>query len=311
MTIEYKVLWVEDDKSWYETTEELFSDSLDELGFKLISKRCENIDEVKLEIEENGLKDYDLLLVDYTLKNSDSGDKIIELIRGIKDEPILTDVLFYSSAVEKVRDSMHELGLEGVYIADRKYIETKFDLVVNTTIKKIQDVNSMRGLIMAETSELDNLMSSIVANFINKDTEQSNALVEYIFEKVEEFINISNDKFKQFKEEKDIHGLIKSSLFHSMIKAKSIQKLVNLLNNDQFSSFKKFVQNYNSNVISVRNNFAHVKEETDKSTGKKKLVSLINGSDIEFTNENCINIRKNLVEYSKSLSELYESVHTA
>ena len=94
MRLEYRILWVEDNKSWYETTKELFTDALDELGFKLVSKKCENIDEVKAETAKNWLKEYDLLLVDFTLKNSESGDKIIEFIRGIQDQPILTDIIF-------------------------------------------------------------------------------------------------------------------------------------------------------------------------------------------------------------------------
>lgn len=308
MTIEYKVLWVEDDNSWYETTKELFSDSLDDLGFKFVSKRCKNIDEVKEEVDANGLKDYDLLLVDYTLKNSDSGDRIIEFIRGIKNDPILTDVLFYSSAVEKVRESMHTLGLEGVYIADRKEIETKFDLVVHTTIKKIQDVNSMRGLIMAETSELDDIMLTIVENFINKGTDHSTVLTDYVFEKVQEFISTSEEKFKQLQESGSIIELIRSPLFHTMIRAKTIQKIVKLLDNSDFADLKLFTNSYDKDVMSVRNNFAHVKEEIDKETGTKILVSHINGKNIEFTNESCIDIRKVLIQYSERLSSLSQVI---
>ncbi len=101
MNIEYKILWVEDDKSWYGTTLELFSDIVADLGFKLESKKCENIDEVKEEISLNNLKEYDMLLVDFTLKNSASGDKIIEFIRSIKDEPILNRCSFLFKCCRK------------------------------------------------------------------------------------------------------------------------------------------------------------------------------------------------------------------
>lgn len=38
MRLEYRILWVEDNRSWYATTEELFSGTLEELGFKLVPK---------------------------------------------------------------------------------------------------------------------------------------------------------------------------------------------------------------------------------------------------------------------------------
>ena len=107
MRIEYRLLWVEDDTSWYKTTKELFEDTLDDLGFKMTVERCKSFDEVKAEAELNGLKSYDLLLIDYNLKGSPNGDEVINFVRGDTSNPILTDVLFYSSAVESVRESMH------------------------------------------------------------------------------------------------------------------------------------------------------------------------------------------------------------
>ena len=188
MRIDYKILWVEDEKSWYKTTFELFRDYLEELGFILDSKRCENIDEVKAEIAINQLKEYDLLLVDFTLKNSDSGDKIIEFIRNINDVPILTDVLFYSSAIENVRDSMKNLGLEGVYTADRKDIENKFELVVNTTIKKVQEINTMRGLILAAESDLAERMFDIIESTIKNNNKFGSLIHDYVFKVCEESV---------------------------------------------------------------------------------------------------------------------------
>jgi len=299
MRIEYKILWVEDDKSWYNTTKELFSETLDDLGFKLISKRCESIDEVKKEVEENNLEEYDLLLVDFTLKNSDTGDIIIDFLRGIKDEPILTDVLFYSSAVENVRESMTKLGLEGVYTADRKEIETKFERVVNTTIKKVQEVNNMRGLIMAETSDLDELMYEIIETMLNSDISEN--LTTYIQKEIEATLA----KISKITLDEDttlIDKMGDSRVFTSFHRAKGINKIYKL----KKIGIDRFFEVYNRDIISTRNLFAHVKESYE--SGEKVLISTSTGDKEVFNEERCIKIRQSLIEYRGILEKIKETI---
>lgn len=301
MRIEYKILWVEDDKSWYGTTLELFTEILDDLGFKLESKKCENIDDVKAEISLNKLKEYDMLLVDYTLKNSDSGDKIIEFIRSIKDDPILTDVLFYSSAVENVRDSMRQLGLEGVYTADRKDIENKFELVLNTTVKKIQEVNPMRGLIMAETSDLDELMLTIITKVLNIGLIES--YIEYINKEIKSTLDkttrdIASIDLTIFQKIND------TKMFTSFHRAKSINKLYKEKN----IGIDKFFESYNKEVISIRNNFAHVKQSIEN--GEKVLISHVTGKKEVFNDKRCVEIRKSLIYYREVLEKISSDLAT-
>jgi hypothetical protein len=299
MRIEYKILWVEDDQSWYDTTKELFTETLDDLGFKLISKRCESIEEVKTEVKDNNLEEYDLLLVDFTLKNSDTGDIIIDFLRKIKDEPILTDVLFYSSAVENVRDSMSKLGLEGVYTADRKEIESKFEQVVNTTIKKVQEVNNMRGLIMAETSDLDELMYEIIE--IMLDSDISKKLTTYIQKEIEATLN-KISKITLNKETALIEKMSDSRVFTSFHRAKGINQIYKL----KKIGIDKFFEVYNRDIISTRNLFAHVKESYEGS--QKVLISSATGKKEVFDEKRCINIRQSLIKYREVLEKIKDTV---
>ena len=300
MRLEYNILWVEDDSSWYETTLQLFKDTLEELGFKLIAKQCKGFDEVKSEIEENYLKDYDLFLVDFTLKGSESGDKIIEFIRQLKEQPILTDVLFYSSAVENVRDSMHELGLEGVYTSDRKDIDTRFELVVSTKIKKIQEVNTMRGLIMAETSDIDSLMLDIADLLLqSKHSEQIGDYITVEMTKTIEF-NSSLITAPNGIREKILDGRI----FTSSHKAKAINKLCKL---DKSIGIERFYDTFDREVMSPRNIFAHVKET--KVNGMRVLKSA-NGKEEIFDEQRCIEIRKTLIRYKDILEQIKTQIQS-
>lgn len=294
MKIEYNILWVEDEDSWYNTTKELFSDTLEDLGFKLVPKQCKTFDEVKKEIDRNCLKEYDLLLVDFTLKGSESGEKIIEFIRSFKDKPILTDVLFYSSAVENVRISMKELGLEGVFTSDRKDVETKFEQVVNTSIKKIQEVNNMRGLIMAETSDLDEIMLEITEILLKSEISQE--IQSYIEEKIIETITsistiAKNPEIEIFTKTSD------TRIFTSIHKASVVNKLHKL----KGIGVPQFFDLYNKEILSPRNIFAHVKETTIE--GEKVLQSKTGKKEV-FNEARCIEIRKSLIRYR----ELLESI---
>lgn len=297
MRIEYKILWVEDVKSWYKDNFELAEEYLEDLGFKLTAKLCKNFDEVKQEYDRNKLKEYDLLLVDFTLAGSPNGDEIINFIRNQKNNPILTDVIFYSNDIQAVRDSIKKFELEGVYTSHRTDFTTKFELVVDTTIKKVQEVNSMRGLIMAETSDLDELMLTIIQKLLNSDL--SDSFEVYIKNEID--YSLSNVSKKTLATDITISEKINDSrIFTSFHRAKCINKLYK----EKKIGMDKFFDSYNSEVLSTRNTFAHVKESFEN--GEKVLISHITGKKEIFNEERCIEIRQTLIKYR----DILEGIHT-
>ncbi len=294
MKIKYHILWVEDEPSWYETTLQLFKETLADDGFELISERKDNIQQIRELIAQDGLKKFDMLIIDFTLKDSEKGDYIIKLI---SENDIYTDVLFYSSAPDKVKESMFKNGLEGVYTADRKDIEVKFNAVFKTTIKKIQEINAMRGLIMGETSELDveieDLVMLLVERYNKSDEDLRQIINEKVFLKLES--NVKNfwtnyDTFKNYFPK--IDAVKKWEILRDLLKP---LKSTN-------SDIKTFLENnktYQDQVITIRNQFAHVKP-VDKNgvlvlEGKEKIV---------FTDEICVQIRKDLIAHKQYLEEL-------
>jgi hypothetical protein len=296
MKINYQILWVEDDPSWYNTTLELLKNTLEEEGFELISERKSNIDEIRTMVANDGLQKYDMLLVDFTLKNSDSGDEIIKYIR---DNDVFTDILFYSSAIQNVTDSMHKYGLEGVYIADRKEIETKFEVVFKTTIKKIQEVNAIRGLIVGETSELDVEIEKLILILIKKQAkseEDLKAIIkEKVFDKLENRVNSFWKKYDNFDNHfHKIDALIKWEILRDLLKPlKTQQKIVDFLENNK---------TYQTEVIAIRNQFAHAKAE--ENGNKWLLKGQFGKEDFEFDEAKCIEIRKKLIAHRKNIAVL-------
>lgn len=159
MKLNYYILWVEDNDSWFKDTSELFEMTINDYGFQAIIDRKTTLKAVEEEIAKNNLKKYDILLIDFNLKDSPNGDSIIELLRG---KEIYTDIVFYSSDKGLIIDAINKHHFEGVYHSDRNELEDKFEKVFKTTIKKIEEINSMRGLIVGETSELDSIIDELL-----------------------------------------------------------------------------------------------------------------------------------------------------
>jgi len=309
MRIDYNILWVEDEEAWYDTTKELFAGTLDDNGFELKSERCNNLEEVQSLAEIDGLKKYDILLIDFNLKDSTTGDEIIKLVR---DNSIYTDVLFYSSAVDNVNESMRKHGLEGVYVADRKDIETKFEAIFNTTIKKVQEINSMRGLIVGETSELDVLIEDLTIhisnNILGLKKEDHDKIIEGIVDKMKK----APDFFVKQCEEHGfcdyfhrIEALKKWEIFRDLLKKlKEIDKY-----KEGVISFLEKNKTYQNEVIGLRNIFAHSKSE--EKGGKSILKAQLGKEDYEYDDQKFVEIRKSLKEHRNNFSELFKVLEIA
>ena len=67
-------------------------------------------------------------------------------------------------------------------------------------------------------------------------------------------------------------------------------------------SFLDSNKTYQSQVIDIRNKFAHAKAIEDK--GVLKLKGQIEGQDFEFTEESCVEIRRNLINHKRNIETL-------
>ena len=181
MRIEYKILWFEDNIQWYNSMFPTIDEFLEERGFEL---KCDReSDDSKLD-DLLYRKGFDLILMDYNLAGV-KGDTLIEKIR---DHKFYTEIVFYAQNGETVvRRIMREKAADGVYCSGRDFMEfeDKVTKVINTTIKKVEDLNNMRGLVMAEVSDLDQKMLSIIRNYYDCLSEQEkNDFMDYIKKKV-------------------------------------------------------------------------------------------------------------------------------
>lgn len=311
MRIDYRVLWFEDNASSYSTKKAFVKDIVEDFGFNFVEPRNE-VDGSNIETIPYSM--YDLIIADMSLANGSTGIKLMDAIRK---KSVFTEVLFYSSNGEKaVREELAKYDIDGAYCSgrDNDDFEYKVREVIYTLIKKTQDLNSLRGLVMAETSELDKKMEDIsYYYFVQNKSEESDILFDEILTKVEgEYRqnlqrSTSCDKKCTHKiRKKSIEEIINSLAFDSSRKARTLNKIIERIG----FSIKKygietpFYDAYLENIIRTRNLLAHSQSRVN-ADGTEILVSKIDGNEISFDDEKIKEIRQRILLYEKLLNDVY------
>ena len=302
MRIDYNVLWFENETRWLNPTKKNLSNFLDDYGFRLDvteEKDDTNLEKIIDDIKNN-IIDIDVIFMDYKLAKEQKGDSFIKAIR---EKELFTEIIFYSMEPNIKAIIEESVGsVEGIYYSTRGNFLDKVKTVIKHTIKKVQEVNSMRGLIMSAVSDLDEKMFNIIENSIlstkiANGVEIGKTISEYTFTVCEEFLQTKNKNFNKYKAENDLTSLINDTLIFDLSKkSKVVQKVIKLLQKTELDHLNKFCEDFNLHIIQPRNAFGHVTSEIRE--GKKVLIPK-RGSEIIFTDEKCIEIRRNLIDYSK------------
>lgn len=303
MKLIYNILWVDNDNSIYENHKDDILEHLEELGFE---PKIKFLDDYQSFIDANlNLEDYDLFILDYKLKLGQDGNEIIKIIR----EDNYTEIIFYSGVPNEARQQIFDDKSNGIYITSRDFDEFEEDVIglINITIKKVQDVNNLRGLIMAEVAELDRIKERIINNASSKVPDKK--LEKYVLKKIKSSGNTNKNQAERHLE--NINNISFDELFSrigfvdSNKKAMTIGEVLQECKINTPVCKETFFKPYKEKILDRRNLFAHVEEYdgSDKNGSPCKFIA-----DIPFTEEKCVEIRKEIKEYKKILEEIEEQV---
>lgn len=287
MRIEYRILWIDDSKEWVESILEYIEAYLDNLGFTL---RCDVIPKY----EERDLFQYDIVAVDYNLPEEEKGSNAIKIIRNEKG--IFTEILFYSFSGEGIlRKEITKNYIDGVYCASRENCLERLKLLIDTTIRKTQEINNLRGLVMAETSELDNFVRDILlkkVKWTEADIADRHAALRKRCDEKKEALKVQPPLLK------DIVPFVHEH-FHSSFCFESLKKFVPKEVWDDIKMYPK-------EIIEKRNFLAH---GTELSSSSEKIIiekTKPDGSTelLTFTPESFIKLRLKIKNFRKKFEKL-------
>ena len=309
MRLKYKVLWFENDFDWFDSMKEDVEDLIKEYCF-------EPVITLHRKDSERNYKDYDLILMDLNLEDETTGDILIERIRQVD---VYTDVLFYSAdGLAKIKSRAQELGLEGVYFSSREryvFLE-KLKKVFLSTIYKVQDLNNLRGLVMAEVSELDVMMEDILRKYyIDKgDEEKIKIFHKHITSKVEDSIKNKLNPIDSCKKNcnhiwhfKEMDEILSDFDYDSSKKARSIYRIIIAIKYSYAATRQNFYEDYYNEIIQVRNSLAHCRSEV--IDGKEYIkTKKKDEQDVLYDDDAFLLIRNNIKKYKSVFEQILENV---
>ena len=299
MKIKFYLLWFEDQQDWIDSKIEDVKDIIEENGFEWVKPTI-----CKKESDFSGnYNDFDIILIDFRLvSGKKSGKTGGDIINKIRTTDCFTNIIFYSQEGEPVlRKEIANKELDGVYCVNRPDFLDRFEKIFLTNIKKIEDVNNLRGLVIAETADLESMKEEIIKLYDNASCPKKITITKNI---LKEMVDSANSH-KTFLDSKDEGTPFKDLLDKFDLSKKSI--IVHRINNRN-TPIAKFVHSkFNEEIIVKRNLLAHVKEKKNAS-GEVYLESKkLKGQKLTFSQDEAKKIRKDISRYKNELQKIIDS----
>lgn len=301
MDMAYRVLWVEDNDNWLRSNRELLRQVIeDEYDFRMVlttAQGSQTMPAVEL------WRTFDIVLMDLNLVGEDGAT----LIDRLRKNEIYTDVVFYSAkGAQDVRRRAQELELDGVFCSSRdgNAFTDKVAAVVGNTVKKVQDVNNLRGLVTAEASDVARLFHDVVLSHQSAlgDTEAADfarAFYQSLLEECESRLTALNKLAAASLPE--LLSSPHASDFQLWRQVVRIAEKAAGLQGEHITTIKQFQQQ----VQSPRNDLAHAIAEYDEARGLTTLRNRKKPDKVqEFTDAWCRDLRRTLRVHRTALSAL-------
>lgn len=329
MNLNYKILWFEDDPDVInEDVGPLIRNYLIELGFRLDIVHHLNGEHIKELIKD---RNFDFIVTDLNLGEHETGEVLIDIMR--EEDKILTEVLLYSANANEINQIVENKGWieRASFCVGLGNLANKMKSIIAFTIKKTQDVNNTRGLVIAETIDLERKIESILIKYFATAeetvlTKSKTDVLEKIHAKKmkkhkEDIEQLEGINFTQIKLLIDNDILTASNSFdamHSILKEKIKQINIFIASKENsaeskieleakkvdLTSVKAELNNFRDEILKIRNTLAHVKEEIGED-GIPFLNSVNeDGTVIKFDSAKYIEIRKNLLKHNRNLDKI-------
>ncbi|MCB2226683.1 MAG: response regulator [Desulfarculaceae bacterium] len=303
MNLVYKVLWVDDQPVSIRGSVEEIGEHIDKLGYEPNITVLTPMAERELDDAiENKL--WNLIVVDYNLTKEMSGK---DFITKIREKGIIASVVFYSADPAMVEQEIKKSALEGVYWASRDdELEETLKNVIEYTLRIVMNVNSMRGLVMAEVAEMDYDMEDIIrAHHKNLDNGGKQKIELDIYRRIEKSNNDRSSQIKRIAEELSLEKCLDWRVIDSDKRRRTTQKILGQckIDGDEFSVFSNC-----QGVLGKRNFLAHGRTMVENG------LEFVKFGEQKFNLQEALDLRNELRKQRanfKELKALIESYHKA
>ncbi|MBF0445735.1 MAG: hypothetical protein HQL68_09095 [Magnetococcales bacterium] len=262
MRLDFNILWVEDHPDRIEEDFIALKCELNAQGFNAVKTVLPSVDSVKSLMSKNPSEDaFDLILVDFDL--GDSGGNGGDAAKAIRDQFSHREMVFYTGKpIKELNETAFEKDIQGVYFASRDTLADETFNVIDNMLRKVVDISHTRGIVMAETSDLDHYIDlCLISSFEGQTEDRQKSFHKKIVEKISGSLDKSNKKFTKLSSFDKFSELLDNKyLVTSSDKIRAMSDFLELFTNlSNKKTHIKTMKDYMAFQIDVRNVLAHVK----------------------------------------------------
>lgn len=241
----------------------------------------------------------DLVLMDWKLGGGHDGAVVARRLRqSFRD----TDVVFYSSEhAMKLRELIFKQGIDGVFCVNREHLTDRVNGIIQGQLRRMLDLNHMRGLVMAATSDLDVAMVECleIVQQILHPGDGAAAFAASIAERVSKGLRDKAEEIDGLGAKGRLARILREPSFGAFLRWEVLKEEVAKLS-DRVSEpqFIQQLDKYHAEVIGPRNDFAHRKAEVKDG----KLV--LEGREQPLDQDSMKALRLRILEHSDNLRGL-------
>lgn len=292
MNLSYSILWFDDDKDFFDSLpKESIETEIASWGFLPKIFPVHNAIEFN---QHTPFEKFDMIVVDFNL-GTERGDKFI---KDVRDQKVFTEIIFYSTSESSALwKAVHDKQLEGVFVTNKRGIEQKLIRVAQQSVRKVLDLENMRGIVMSEVGDLDALLEEIFKRAMQGIApEQQRNIFDRFHEKTSEQNKEFLEALSVFKEAPSIDGLLHLSDSDKRWQSfNRVKKHHNLLKDNSLTG------DYQKDILSPRNFLAHGVPER-KIDGS--FLFRHRGKVYTFDDGVSQTLRKKILEYKSAFTEI-------
>ena len=294
MKINYCVLWFDDQLGNIEGYKRTLRRILSSQGFQLNVDAKDTISpEIISDLKErlSIYNPYDLILFDHDMGHDKTGASIAAELRTA----VFTDMVYYSATNPTVlRKSLYDNQVDGVFIAQRDSFEDDMRGIISDHIKRICDLNNMRGLVLDFMSDIDVKLRAALLKEI-QDSPDKGAFQKEITKLLVKKQDGVKKAISELTED-SLYGFVNNCFSYADFNL--IRSCLVHFHKDQFVNFSKTLDA----MQDLRNALAH---QPYLINPKNNRVSIrIKNNTNEFDFDSFVKIRKTLLELMNEIEKL-------